>query len=161
MQKELINTFESYSNAVNQRYDGARIASKYGALAVIVRSLTLKNDYVPHTGVMSYGNIPIKSRIPAMAISTNDADLLSSLLNLNPNLKFFMKQNCRNFPDVLSYNVIGEIKGSKKPNDIILIGAHLDSWDLGDGSHDDGAGVVQSMDVLRILKKLITNLIEH
>ncbi len=154
MQKELINTFESYSNAVNQRYDGARIASKYGALAVIVRSLTLKHDYVPHTGVMSYGNIPIKSRIPAMAISTNDADLLSSLLNLNPNLKFFMKQNCRNFPDVLSYNVIGEIKGSKKPNDIILIGAHLDSWDLGDGSHDDGAGVVQSMDVLRILKKI-------
>ena len=154
MQKELINTFESYSNAVNQRYDGARIASKYGALAVIVRSLTLKYDYVPHTGVMSYGNIPIKSRIPAMAISTNDADLLSSLLNLNPNLKFFMKQNCRNFPDVLSYNVIGEIKGSKKPNDIILIGAHLDSWDLGDGSHDDGAGVVQSMDVLRILKKI-------
>ncbi len=154
MQKELINTFESYSNAVNQRYDGARIASKYGALAVIVRSLTLKHDYVPHTGVMSYGNIPIKSRIPAMAISTNDADLLSSLLNLNPNLKFFMKQNCRNFPDVLSYNVIGEIKGSKKPNDIILIGAHLDSWDLGYGSHDDGAGVVQSMDVLRILKKI-------
>ena len=154
MQKELINTFESYSNAVNQRYDGARIASKYGALAVIVRSLTLKNDYVPHTGVMSYGNIPIKSRIPAMAISTNDADLLSSMLNLNPNLKFFMKQNCRNFPDVLSYNVIGEIKGSKKPNEIILIGAHLDSWDLGDGSHDDGAGVVQSMDVLRILKKI-------
>ena len=154
MQKELINTFESYSNAVNQRYDGARIASKYGALAVIVRSLTLKHDYVPHTGVMSYGNIPIKSRIPAMAISTNDADLLSSLLNLNPNLKFFMKQNCRNFPDVLSYNVIGEIKGSKKPNDIILIGAHLDSWDLGDGSHDDGAGVVQCMDVLRILKKI-------
>ena len=154
MQKELINTFESYSNAVNQRYDGARIASKYGALAVIVRSLTLKYDYVPHTGVMSYGNIPIKSRIPAMAISTNDADLLSSMLNLNPNLKFFMKQNCRNFPDVLSYNVIGEIKGSKKPNDIILIGAHLDSWDLGDGSHDDGAGVVQCMDVLRILKKI-------
>ena len=154
MQKELINTFESYSNAVNQRYDGARIASKYGALAVIVRSLTLKHDYVPHTGVMSYGNIPIKSRIPAMAISTNDADLLSSLLNLNPNLKFFMKQNCRNFPDVLSYNVIGEIKGLKKPNEIILIGAHLDSWDLGDGSHDDGAGVVQSMDVLRILKKI-------
>ena len=154
MQKELINTFESYSNAVNQRYDGARIASKYGALAVIVRSLTLKHDNVPHTGVMSYGNIPIKSRIPAMAISTNDADLLSSLLNLNPNLKFFMKQNCRNFPDVLSYNVIGEIKGSKKPNEIILIGAHLDSWDLGDGSHDNGAGVVQSMDVLRILKKI-------
>jgi len=154
MQKELINTFESYSNAVNQRYDGARIASKYGALAVIVRSLTLKYDYVPHTGVMSYGNIPIKSRIPAMAISTNDADLLSSMLNLNPNLKFFMKQNCRNFPDVLSYNVIGEIKGSKKPNEVILIGAHLDSWDLGDGSHDDGAGVVQSMDVLRILKKI-------
>ena len=96
-----------------------------------------------------------------MAISTNGADLLASLLNLNPNLKFFMKQNCRNFPDVLSYNVIGEIKGSKYPDEIILVGAHLDSWDLGDGAHDDGAGVVQTMDVPRLLEKINYKLKEH
>tara|TARA_B100001996_G_scaffold377819_1_gene361024 strand:- start:208 stop:1590 length:1383 start_codon:yes stop_codon:yes gene_type:complete len=153
MQADLVSTFESYSNCVDQRYDGARIASKYGALAVIVRSMNLRLDDFPHTGVMSYGDIPNKRRIPAAAISTNGADLLSSMLSLNPNLKFFIKQNCKNFPDVLSYNVIGEIKGSIKSDEIMLVGGHLDSWDLGDGAHDDGAGIVQSMEVLRIFKK--------
>ncbi len=153
MQADLVSTFESYSNCVDQRYDGARIASKYGALAVIVRSMNLRLDDFPHTGVMSYGDIPNKRRIPAAAISTNGAELLSSMLSLNPNLKFFIKQNCKNFPDVLSYNVIGEIKGSIKSDEIMLVGGHLDSWDLGDGAHDDGAGIVQSMEVLRIFKK--------
>ncbi|MDG2396590.1 MAG: M20/M25/M40 family metallo-hydrolase [Flavobacteriaceae bacterium] len=153
MQDDLVSTFESYSNCVDQRYDGARIASKYGALAVIVRSMNLRLDDFPHTGVMSYGDIPNKRRIPAAAISTNGAELLSSMLSLNPNLKFFIKQNCKNFPDVLSYNVIGEIKGSIKSDEIMLVGGHLDSWDLGDGAHDDGAGIVQSMEVLRIFKK--------
>jgi len=122
-------------------------------LAVIVRSMNLRLDDFPHTGVMSYGDIPNKRRIPAAAISTNGAELLSSMLSLNPNLKFFIKQNCKNFPDVLSYNVIGEIKGSIKSDEIMLVGGHLDSWDLGDGAHDDGAGIVQSMEVLRIFKK--------
>jgi len=154
MRADLINTFESYSKAVNQRFNGAEQATKYGAKAVIVRSMNLRLDDYPHTGSMSYGNLKLRQRIPAAAISTNGAELLSSMLSLNPDLKFFLKQNCKNYPDVLSYNVIGEIKGSEDPEKVILVGGHLDSWDLGDGAHDDGAGIVQSMEVLRILKNL-------
>ncbi len=148
MDPKLINTFSSYSGSVDQRTRGAEAAIKFGAKAVLVRSMNLKNDDFPHTGSMYYGNVKLKNRIPAAAISTNGANLLSSMLKLDPKLKFFIKQNCQNYPDVLSHNVIGEIKGSLYPEKIILVGAHLDSWDLGDGSHDDGAGVVQSMEVL-------------
>jgi hypothetical protein len=76
------------------------------------------------------------------------------MLALNPSLKFYLKQNCKNLPDVQSYNVIGEITGSTYSEEIMVVGGHLDSWDLGDGSHDDGAGIVQSMEVLRIMKKI-------
>ena len=154
MAADNINTFEAYSEAVNQRTQGAAQASKYGAVAAIVRSLNLRLDDFPHTGSTRYDGIPLSQRIPAAAISTNGAELLSSMLKLNPNLKFFLKQNCKNYPDVLSYNVIGEIKGTKFPEQIMVVGGHLDSWDLGDGSHDDGAGIVQSMEVLRLFKKL-------
>jgi hypothetical protein len=154
MQANLISTFQAYSGCVNQRYSGAEMAAKYGAAAVLVRSMNLRLDDYPHTGVMSYGNLSLKRRIPAAAISTNDAQLLSSMIALNPKLRFFLKQNCKNYPDVKSYNVIGEIKGSENPEKIILVGGHLDSWDLGDGAHDDGAGVVQSMGVLNIFKSL-------
>lgn len=154
MQANLISTFQAYSGCVNQRYSGAEMAAKYGAAAVLVRSMNLRLDDYPHTGVMSYGNLSLKKRIPAAAISTNDAQLLSSMIALNPKLRFFLKQNCKNYPDIKSYNVIGEIKGSENPEKIILVGGHLDSWDLGDGAHDDGAGVVQSMEVLNIFKSL-------
>ena len=152
MEAQLINTFEAYSRAVNQRSRGAEEAAKYGAVGVIVRSINLRLDDFPHTGSMSYGQLPIQDRIPAAAISTNGAELLSSMLKLNPNLRFFLKQNCKNYPDVLSYNVVGEVKGTTHPENIIVVGGHLDSWDLGDGAHDDGAGIVQSMEVLRIFK---------
>jgi hypothetical protein len=114
--------------------------------------LNLRLDDFPHTGAMSYGDTPIASRIPAAAISTNGAELLSATLKLNPDINFFFRQNCKILPDVDSYNVIGEIKGSTYPDEILVVGGHLDSWDLGDGSHDDGAGCVQSMEVLRLLK---------
>ena len=148
-----INTFNAYSNCVDQRYSGALEASKYGALGVIVRSMNLRLDDFPHTGSMGYGEQPIDNRIPAAAISTNAADLLSTSLLLNPEINFYFKQNCKQFEDVESYNVIGEIRGSSKPEEIIVVGGHLDSWDLGDGSHDDGAGCVQSMEVLNLFKK--------
>ena len=154
MRTDLVNTFEAYSEAVDQRVQGAEIAAKLGAVGVIVRSLNLKLDDQPHTGTMSYGTLPLSKRIPAASISTNGAELLSSMLSLNKSLKFYLKQNCKNLPDVKSYNVIGEIKGSKYPDEIMLVGAHLDSWDLGDGAHDDGAGVVQIMDVPRLLEKI-------
>lgn len=152
MDATIIRTFRAYSGCVDQRYSGAAAAGKYGALGVIVRSVNLRLDDYPHTGSMSYGDTPIENRIPAAAISTNAAELLSTTLKLNPDIKFFFKQSCKQFPDVQSYNVIGEIRGSEHPNEIMIVGAHLDSWDLGDGAHDDGAGVVQSMDVLRLIR---------
>ncbi len=154
MQADLVNTFAAYSGCVNQRYSGAEEASKMGAVGVIVRSMNLRLDDYPHTGSMSYGDLPNNKRIPAAAISTNGAELLSSMLTLNPKLRFYLKQNCKNLPDVQSYNVIGEITGSEKPDEIMVVGGHLDSWDLADGAHDDGAGVVQSMEVLRLFKEI-------
>jgi len=154
MDPTLINTFQAYGGSVNQRTQGAVEAAKLGAVGVIVRSMTTSLDDYPHTGSMYYDGLSLNQRIPASAISTNGAELLSSMLSLNPNIKFFFRQNSKNFPDVLSHNVIAQINGSEKPDEIILIGGHLDSWDLGDGSHDDGAGIVQSMEVLRILKDL-------
>lgn len=153
MEPKLISTFASYSGCVDQRYSGASEAGKYGAVGVIVRSVTLSLDDFPHTGSMSYGDTPVEDRIPAAAISTKGAELLSTTLKLNPNIKLYFKQSCKQLDDVESYNVIGEIKGSTHPNEIMVVGGHLDSWDLGDGSHDDGAGCVQSMDVLRLLKE--------
>lgn len=154
MDPKLINTLHAYGGCVNQRGSGAKEAAAMGAIGVIVRSMNLRLDDYPHTGAMSYGSLPKSKWIPAAAISTNGAELLSSMLKLNPKTKFYFRQNCKNMPDAKSYNVIGEIKGSEFPNEIIIVGGHLDSWDLGDGSHDDGAGVVQSMEVLRMLKKL-------
>jgi len=153
MQADLINTYEAYGGCVNQRYKGAAEAVKYGAIAVIVRSMNLRLDDFPHTGSMTYNNLPVDKRIPSAAISTNDAELLSAMLKLDKSIKFYFKQTCKQLKDVKSYNVVGEIRGSEFPNEYMVVGGHLDSWDLGDGSHDDGAGVVQSMDVLRLLKE--------
>ncbi|MDC1056595.1 M20/M25/M40 family metallo-hydrolase [Flavobacteriaceae bacterium] len=150
----LISTFEAYSKTVDQRSRGAAMAARLGAVGVIVRSMNLRLDDFPHTGAMNYGDLPNKLRIPAAAISTNGAQLLSSMLSLNDNLDFYLKQDCKNFPDVPSHNVVGEIKGSEFPDEIIVVGGHLDSWDLGDGAHDDGAGIVQSMEVLRLFKAM-------
>jgi hypothetical protein len=153
MRADLIHTFEAYGGCVDQRYSGAAEAAKFGAAGVIVRSLSHKIDEHPHTGSMSYGDLPNDKRIPAAAISTKDAEYLSSMLKLNPDLDFYYKMSSRNYADVESYNVIGEIKGSERPEEYILVGAHLDSWDVGDGAHDDGAGVVQSMEVVRLFKE--------
>ena len=148
----LLNTFHAYGGCVDQRYSGAATVGKFGALAVIVRSMTSSIDDNPHTGAMSYGSIPENEKIPNAAISTNAANLLSKKLKENPNLKFYFKQSCQTLPDEPSFNVIGEIKGSVFPNKYITVGGHLDSWDLAQGAHDDGAGIVQSIEVLRLLK---------
>lgn len=152
MDPTLLNTFQAYSGAVDQRSAGAAQAGKYGAVGVIVRSMNLKLDDYPHTGSTNYGDLPEAQKIPAAAISTNGAEFLSTTLKLDPNIQFYFKLNCKQLEDVPSFNVIGEIKGSTKPEEIMVVGGHLDSWDLGDGAHDDGAGCVQSMEVLRLLK---------
>ena len=147
-----IRTFEAYGGAVDQRSSGASRAAKYGAVGVLVRSMSLRLDDYPHTGALRYDTN--YTQIPAVAISTNDAEKLSNLLRAEGKATVSMQLGCQTLPDVLSYNVIGEIRGSEKPNDIILVGGHLDSWDVGHGAHDDGAGCTQSMDVLRHFLRL-------
>lgn len=146
-----IETSQAYGTAGDQRNAGPGAAAKYGAVAVIVRSLTAALDNYPHTGGTNYGTNP---KIPAAAISTIAANRLSELLQKNGSVKFYLKDNCQTLPDVLSYNVIGEIKGSENTNKYITVGGHLDSWDLAEGAHDDGTGVMQSVEVLRIFKAL-------
>ena len=152
MDPKLIDTFNAYGGCVDQRYAGASEASKYGAIASITRSMTLAHDHFAHTGSMSYKDGIEK--IPAVAISTASADLLSKDIKKDPTIKVSIKLGCRTLNDKISHNVIGEIKGSEFPDKIITIGGHLDSWDLGEGAHDDGAGCVQAIEVLRLFKKL-------
>ncbi len=147
-----LNTFDAYGGAVDQRANGATEAAKLGAVGAIIRSMSNRHDDQPHTGGTRYGTgVPL---IPTAAISTNGADLLSKSLTETPSLTFYFKQNCETLPDAKSYNVVGEIRGSEKPDEIIVIGGHLDSWDLAEGAHDDGSGCVQSIEVLRIMKAL-------
>ena len=154
MEPEFIQTFTAYGRAVDQRALGALEASKYGAIGVIVRSMNLRLDDHPHTGGLTYGDLPDSKKIPAAAISTNGAEKLSSLLKIKPKLKFLFRQQCKQMSDVLSYNVIAEKKGTTFPDEIILVAGHLDSWDTGDGSHDDGAGIVHSMDLINIFDNI-------
>lgn len=148
----LVNTFAGYGGAVDQRFSGAIEAAKYGAVAVIIRSITTKHDNVPHTGVMGY--VDSLPKIPAAAVGYEDSDFLHNALLKDPNLKVKLRLNCQTLPDVQSSNLIAEIRGTEHPENIIVVGGHFDSWDKGCGAHDDGAGCVQSMEVLDLLKRL-------
>ncbi len=152
MDPKLMNTFAAYGGAVNQRSLGAIEASKVGAVAVLVRSMTMQLDKVPHTGAMGYEeNV---TQIPAAAISTVDANFLSKLIKQDGKVKVSLSLSCRTLPDVPSANVVGEIRGSEFPEEVIVLGGHFDSWDKGHGAHDDGAGCVQSIEALRLIKSL-------
>lgn len=145
-----IETYKAYLGAVDQRSKGAIEAAKRGAAGVLIRSLTLLADDLPHTGTVNYEKNTVP--IPAAAIGIISANQLSSALKKNPDLLYALKMECVQMPDVKSYNVIGEIRGTKFPNEFISVGAHLDSWDLGEGAADDATGVVQTLQVLSLLK---------
>jgi hypothetical protein len=149
---KLINSFAAYGGAVNQRVTGPAEASGYGAVAVIVRSMTQSLDNFPHTGVTNYPEGV--NKIPAVAVSTLDAELLSQWLKNDPSLTVHLVSTCKNLPDTISYNVIGEVYGTKKPHEYITVGGHLDAWDITEGAVDDGGGCVQSIETIRIFKKL-------
>ncbi|QOI96291.1 MAG: M20/M25/M40 family metallo-hydrolase [Flammeovirgaceae bacterium] len=152
MDPKLLQMFASYGGAVDQRANGASEAAKYGAVGAIVRSMGVNLEDYPHTGSLRYAlNVP---KIPAIAMATRHAELLSELLKDDKDLKFYMETHCEQLPDAPSFNVIGELKGSQYPDEIIVVGGHLDSWDLGQGAHDDGTGCVQSIEVLRIFKAM-------
>ncbi|WP_197428758.1 M20/M25/M40 family metallo-hydrolase [Phnomibacter ginsenosidimutans] len=118
----------------------------------MIRSVTHSLDNYPHTGTTRYEDGVTK--IPGFACSTMDAEWLSKQLKLRMPVQLFLKSSCKQGPDVLSYNVIGEIRGSEKPEEIITAGGHLDSWDLAEGAHDDGTGCMQSIEVIRAIKAL-------
>ncbi len=150
-----VETFSAYGKAVDQRIYGAIEAAKYGAVGVIVRSITTKHDNTPHTGILRYNDsIP---RIPAVVIGNLDADFLVNAIKVEPNLELYIKLSCKSLDDTISYNVIGEIRGCELPNEVVLVGGHIDSWDKGCGAHDNGTGVIHSMEALDLIKRLNFN----
>lgn len=148
----LYNTFAAYGGVAGYRVRGAVQAAYYGAVAMIDRSATTSHDDFPHTGIQHYADTV--NKIPALSVSTNDADNLSRWLKTDPDLTIFLKTFCKELPEEGSYDVIGEIRGTEHPEEIIAFGGHLDCWDICQGANDDGAGVVQTIDVLRLFKSL-------
>jgi carboxypeptidase Q len=152
MDPTLVSTFAAYGGAVDQRGGGASAAASVGGVGALIRSMTLVVDNVPHTGVMHYqDSIP---KVPTAALSTVAANRLSEELKRHPHRRVHFVLDCKTLPDVKSANVIGELPGSEFPNEVIVMGGHLDSWDKGKGAHDDGAGVTQSIEALRLIKEL-------
>jgi Predicted aminopeptidases len=146
----IFNPGEGYGKFVYQRVAGASEAAKYGAVAALVRSVTNQLDTFPHTGIMHYSDT--SNKIPALAISTVDANKLSALLKENPETYIFVRNTSKDLPPINSFNVIAELRGSEKPNEIITAGGHIDCWELGDGANDDGIGLMHVMDIIRIYK---------
>jgi hypothetical protein len=151
MNEKDISTFKAYGGCYSIRGEGAVEAAKLGAKAIVIRSLAIPEDDHPHTGSMHYDDEIEK--IPASALSTRDCELISAAIKKGK-VEFIFEMDCRNFPDATSYNVIAELTGSSKKSEIITFGGHLDSWDIGEGAHDDGAGIAHCMEALRILKVL-------
>jgi len=152
MDSKQIDPFHAYSGAVDQRGRGAAEAAKYGAIAVIVRSMGVNSEDYPHTGGMHYELNEVK--IPALAISTKHADALSNALKEDKTIQFYLESHSEILEDAPSFNVVGQINGGEYKDEIIVVGGHLDSWDLAQGAHDDGAGCVQSIEVLRIFNAM-------
>jgi len=146
-----VNVFQAYGDAVRYRGAGASRAAKYGAVAVIVRSMSESTDNNPHTGALRYDTT--LAQIPAVAIGLKDADLLDSVLR-HKAVTVYLETNAHFLPDTIGHNVIGELTGTEFPDEYITIGGHLDSWDPAEGAHDDGAGIVHTIEVLRAFKAL-------
>ncbi len=150
--QDFVFTFQGYGDAVKYRWASPSVAAKRGAKGVIIRSMSTGEDDFPHTGSMHYNDSFAK--IPEMAIGNYSADSLEKWCKKGT-VTATMQSECHLYEDLRpSYNVIGEIKGSQYPDRIITVGGHLDSWDVGEGAHDDGAGCVQSIEVLRTMKAL-------
>lgn len=149
--QELINTFEGYGKTARNRSLAPNHAAAKGAAAVIMRSVSTGLDDIPHTGVMQYADT-IRP-IPAVAIGNLSADRIEQACRKGT-ASVKLTSSCTMKKPTLSYNVIAEIKGTVFPEEIVLAGGHLDSWDVGEGAHDDGAGCVQSMEIIRTVKAL-------
>lgn len=141
--------FAAYGGAVDQRSAGAMRAARAGAVGAIVRSMTMRLDDSPHTGAMNYA--ADGPRIPAVAISTLGAERLSQRIAAGERFELELELDCRTLPDAPSHNVVGEIVGREAPHEIVVVGGHLDAWDVGHGAHDDGAGCVHALEAARLI----------
>jgi hypothetical protein len=141
-----------YGDVVLYRWAGASQAAKLGAVGAMVRSVTARSLRTPHTGSMGYEDGVTK--VPNVAVSVEDAELIHRLYDSGETVKVTIRTSGKFLPDAESANVLGEIKGSEKPDEIVVISAHIDSWDVGQGAHDDGAGVVACMQALAVLRQL-------
>jgi carboxypeptidase Q len=144
--------FVSYGQTVAYRRDGAIAASKAGAVASLIRSITPYSMRTPHTGQMVYD--PAVKKIPHAAITVEDAMMIHRMINRGEKVVVRLDMDAQTLPDVPSRNAIGEIRGTEKPDEVVLLSGHLDSWDVGNGAMDDGGGVVVSWEALNLLKKL-------
>jgi hypothetical protein len=141
-----------YGTAVRFRTSGAQMAAAHGAVACLVRSVTAKSLRSPHTGAMRYSESGRK--IPAAAISIEDADSIARLCARGETVKLRLRMEAQMHPDAPSANVIGELRGREKPEEVVVIGGHLDSWDVGQGAHDDAAGCVMCMEAINVLRRM-------
>jgi hypothetical protein len=147
-----ISTFSAYGGAVGQRGRGAIEAAKLGAVAALVRSMTTRLDDVPHTGGMHYSDdVP---KVPTAAISTLAAERIATLVAAGQRVVVHFEQDCRTMPDAPNPNVVGDYVGSERPEEILVVGGHLDCWDVGQGAHDNGGGCCQAIEAVRLLKSL-------
>jgi len=141
-----------YGSAARLRVDGAIEAARFGAVATLVRSLGTADYRLPHSGMMRYGDGV--ARIPSAAIAAEDADLIERILESGESVRVRLELGCRTLPDAVSHNVLADLTGREKPEEIVLLACHLDSWDLGTGAIDDGAGCVIVMEAMRLLRSL-------
>jgi carboxypeptidase Q len=144
--------YNGYSETVTYRTGGARSAAQYGAVAVLIRSVGPLGLRTTHTGTVSYGSA--QTPIPAAAVSIEDANRIARLSTRGRTVRMRLVLESRNDPDAESANVVGEIRGREKPHEIVLLGGHLDSWDVGTGASDDGVGCIVTWEALRLMKKL-------
>jgi carboxypeptidase Q len=144
--------FTTYGETVRYRRDGAVAAARAGAVASMIRSVTPYSQRTPHTGGMAYDSTV--TRIPHFAITTEDADMISRMLARGERVSVRVKMSAQTLPDVPSRNVIGELRGRELPGEIVVMGGHIDSWDVGRGAMDDAGGVVVAWEALRVLKRL-------
>ena len=144
--------FSSYGETVKYRYEGASSAARHGAVASLIRSVGPWSMNTPHTGVMSYDeDVP---KIPHAALTMEDAMMLGRLYKRGVQVSLRLEMNARTVTDRVSRNVIGEVKGYKYPDEVVVVGGHIDSWDVGQGAHDDGGGCVAAWQALNIINQL-------
>lgn len=152
MDPTFISTGYAYGSAVKQRWAGAIEAAKKGAVGVVIRSLSSSINKYPHTGSMAYAKEV--ERIPAAALSTFDAELLSNTLKKDPELQLKLDMACEWQDSVYSYNLMADLKGSERPEEIMIVSGHIDSWELGTGAHDDGAGAMHALETLYLIQSM-------